>query len=151
MNECTSSFVDEILHSNFDLGLDEKSIRIGHWNVNHLTLDKFDQIKLFLLGKLGKPQLDVLLLNETFLKPNMPDTLFEVLGYSIYHRDRVYKSGGGVMAYINDNLNVMRRTDLENQEVEVMWLKVCPFKSKRYLLIGSIYHPPWQTWRVCTC
>ena len=60
-NESTSSsdYVDEILHSYFDLGLDEKGIRIGHWNVNHLTLVKFDQIKLFLLGKLGKPQLDV--------------------------------------------------------------------------------------------
>ena len=45
------------------------------------------------------------------------------------------------MAYINDNLNVIRRTDLENQEVEVIWLEVCPFKSKRSLLIDSIYHP----------
>ena len=38
----------------------------------------------------------------------MPYTLFEVLGYSIYRRDRVNKFGGGVMAYINDNLNVIR-------------------------------------------
>ena len=88
-NNWTSScdFSDEILHSNFDLGLDEKGIWIGHSNVNSLTLDKFDQIKLFLLGKLAKPQLDVLLVNETFLKPNVPDTLFEVLGYFIYSRD----------------------------------------------------------------
>ena len=147
INESTSSSdsVDEIQHSYFDLGLDEKGIRIGHWNVNHLTMDKFDQIKVFFWGKLGKPQLDVLLLNETFLKPNVPDTLFEVPGYSIYRRDRVNKSGGGVMAYINDNLNVIRRTDLENQEVEVIWLEVCPFKSKRSLLIASIYRPPSYT------
>ena len=100
INKSTSSsdFVNKILHRNFDQGLDKNDIRNGHWNVNHLTLDKFDQIKLFLLGKLGKPQLDVLLLNEMFLKPNVPHTLFEVLGYSIYHRDRVNKSGGGVMA-----------------------------------------------------
>ena len=45
------------------------------------------------------------------------------------------------MAYMNDNLNVIRRIDLENQEVEVIWLKVCPFKSKRSLLIGSILLP----------
>ena len=36
-------------------------------------------------------------------------------------------------------------TDLENQEVEVMWLEVCPFKSKPSLLIGSIYRPPSYT------
>ena len=147
INESTSSSdsVDEIQHSYFDLGLDEKGIRIGHWNVNHLTLDKFDQIKVFLLGKLGKPQLDVLLLNETFLKPNVPDTLFEVPGHSIYCRDKVNKSGAGVMAYINGNLNVIRTTDLENQEVGVIWLEVCPFKSKRSFLIASIYRPPSYT------
>ena len=49
------------------------------------------------------------------------------------------------MAYINDNLNVIRRPDLENQEVEVIWLEVCPFKSKRSLLIASIYRPPSYT------
>ena len=54
----------------------------------------------------------------------MPDTLFEVLSYSIYSRDRLNKSGGGVIAYISDNLNAIRRTDLENQEVEVIWLEV---------------------------
>ena len=79
---------------------------------------------MFLLGKLDKPQLDVLLLNETSLRPNVPDTLFEVLSYSIYSRDRLNKSGGGVIAHISDNLNVIRRTDLENQEVEVIWLEV---------------------------
>ena len=36
-------------NSYFDLGLDEKGLRIGIWNVNYLTSDKFDQIKLFLI------------------------------------------------------------------------------------------------------
>ena len=30
----------------------------------------------------------------------------------------------------------------QRQEVEVIWLEVCSFKSKRSLLIGSIYRPP---------
>ena len=147
-NESSSTFSDfdnDILHANFDLALDEKGIRIGHWNVNHLTLDKYDQIKLLLLGKFGKPQLDVLFINESFLKPNVLDILYEVPGYSIYRRDRTNKSGGGVMAYINDDLNAKRRTDLESQELEVIWFEVCPFKSKRSLLIGSIYRPPSYT------
>ena len=66
-----------------------------------------------LLGKLDKPQLAFLLLNETSLRPNVPDTLFEVLSYSIYSRDRLNKSGGGVIAYISDNLNVIY--------VELIW------------------------------
>ena len=91
---------------------------------------------MFLLGKLDKPQLDVLLLNETSLRPNVPDTLFEVLSYSIYNRDRLNKSGGGVIAYISDNLNVIY--------VELIW-KIKKWKSKRSLLIGSIYRQPSYT------
>ena len=40
---------------------------------------------------------------------------------------------------------VIRGIDLENQEVEVIWFEVCPFKSKRSLLIGRIYRPPSYT------
>jgi hypothetical protein len=35
---------------------------IGHWNVNYLTSEKFDQIYLF-LTKSGRPHIDVLFLN----------------------------------------------------------------------------------------
>ena len=139
LNESSLTFSD------FDLAQHKKGIQITHRNVNHLTLDKYDQIKRLLLGKFGKPQLDILFINESFLKPNLPDILHEMPGYSIYHRDRKNKSGGGVMAYINDDLNAKRRTELENQELEVIYFEVCPFKSKRSLLIGSIYHLPSYT------
>lgn len=41
---------DVVLQSYFDLSLDEKGIRMGHWNVNHLTLDKFDKYQTGLLA-----------------------------------------------------------------------------------------------------
>ena len=65
--------------SHFDLSLGDKGLRIGHWNVNRLTSAKFEQLKFFLLGKSGRPQVDVLFLNETFLKPNIPDSLWVFL------------------------------------------------------------------------
>ena len=52
----------------FDLGLDDKILQIGHWNVNRLKSEKFDPIKLFLIGKSGSPQADILFLIETFFK-----------------------------------------------------------------------------------
>ena len=67
----------------FDLGLDDKGLRIGHWNVNRLSFEKVDQIKLFLIGKSGSPQVDTLFLTETFLKPNIADVLYVVPGFSI--------------------------------------------------------------------
>ena len=52
----------------FDLGLDDKILQIGHWNVNRLKSETFDPIKLFLIGKSGSPQADILFLIETFFK-----------------------------------------------------------------------------------
>ena len=46
------------------------------------SLDEFDQVKFFLLGKSGLPQLDIILfLNETFLKSVIPSTLYTVPGF----------------------------------------------------------------------
>ena len=53
------------ISSHFDLGSDNKGLRIGHWNVNRLSSEKFDQIKLFLIGKSGRAQVDILFLTET--------------------------------------------------------------------------------------
>jgi hypothetical protein len=70
----------------FNLGLGDKGLRIGHWKVNYLTTEKFEQIKLYLLGKSspGKSQLDVLFLSETFLNSSVPDSLYMVNGFSIF-------------------------------------------------------------------
>ncbi len=87
-------------------------------------------------------QVDVLFLNETFLTSNVPNSLYEVSGFTVFRRDRKVKSGGGIMGFINNNLTVKRRTDLEHVDIEILWLEVCPFRSKRSLIIGSIYRPP---------
>ncbi|XP_031563635.1 uncharacterized protein LOC116299143 [Actinia tenebrosa] len=126
----------------FDLGLGNKGVRFGTWNVNRLTSSKFEQIKLFLLGRDNRSQVDVLALNETFLNSNVPDAMFSVPGFSTYRRDRIGKTGGGVMMFVNNSLNHRRRTDLEDCNLEVIWVEICPFKSKRPLLFAAVYRPP---------
>ena len=130
----------------FDLGLADKGLRIGHWNVNRLSSAKFDQIKLFLIGKSGSPQVDILFLTETFLKPDNPDVLYAVPGFSIHRHDRVSRCGGGVLVFVNDDLKLKRRDDLEDLDLEVIWLEVFPFKSNRSLFLEFIAHPGilWQ-------
>ena len=73
-------------------------------------------------------------LNETFLNPTIPDTLYSVPGFTIFRRDRRMRSGGGVLAFIKDELTAIRRTDLEDSNLEILWLESAPFKSKRSLL-----------------
>ena len=128
----------------FNLGLSDKGLRIGHWNVNYLTTEKFEQIELYLLGKSspGKSQLDVLFLSEIFLNSSVPDSLYTVNGFSIFRRERLLKGGGGIMVFMSNDLTVKRRTDLESHDAEAIWLEVYPFKSKRSIILGSIYRPP---------
>ena len=132
------------ISSHFDLGSDDKGLRIGHWNVNPLSSQKFDQIKL-LIGKSGRAQVDILFLTETLLKPDIPDVLYAAPGFSIYRRDRVSRCGGGVLVFVNDQLKLKGQDDLENLDLEVIWLEVFPIKSKRSLFISGIYRPPWYS------
>jgi len=43
----------------------------------------------------------VLFLNETFLKPSIPDSLYAVPGFTLYRCDRLPRCGGGVLAFVN--------------------------------------------------
>ena len=122
-NSSMDSLDDSEPHLYFNLDLPSKGLRIGHWNVNQLTSSKFDQIKMFLKNKDGTPQVDVLWLNETFLKPTIPDTLYSVPGFAIFRRDRRIKNGGGVLAFVNDELYAIRRMDLEDSNLEILWLE----------------------------
>ncbi|PFX16295.1 putative RNA-directed DNA polymerase from transposon BS [Stylophora pistillata] len=130
------------LLSYFDLGLGDRRLRFGHWNVNRLISAKFEQIKFFHLGKSGVPQVDVLFLKETFLKANIPDSLYTVPGFTLYRCDRLPRRGSGVLAFVSHDLRVKRRTDLENTVLEIIWLEVIPFKSNRSHFISGIYRPP---------
>lgn len=57
-------------------------------------------------------------------------------------KDRVGKSGDGVAAYCNNELNFKRRLDLECNSIEILWLEVFPYKSKRSLLMTGCYRFP---------
>ena len=116
-----------------------KSLKIGEWNVNNLTDVKFEHIKLFLTSH----NTDVMFLIETFLKPNVSGSVYEIPGYSMYRKDRAgNKKGGGILAYVNSQLKANRLCDLEDENVEIMWLSICPYSSNRALLAGAVYRPP---------
>ncbi|PFX24901.1 hypothetical protein AWC38_SpisGene10487 [Stylophora pistillata] len=51
------------------------------------------------------------------------------------------KSGGGILVYINNSLQAKRREDLEAEDIEILWLEVCPYKSRRSLFIGCVHRP----------
>lgn len=85
--------------------------------------------------------IDILTLSETHLTEHEPEPLFEIPGYSFVSRCRSSGKDGGVAVYISSKLCWERRIDLENDEVECIWIEVKQNQSKGWL-IAVIYRPP---------
>ena len=125
-----------------DLGLKCKGFRMGHMNIQGLS-NKADQVRLLLESE--KNQIHVLGLSETKLNVIHPDSGFEVNGFQKpFRKDRIINSGGGLIVYVKEGISCNRRTDLEQDSLECIWLEIKPHKSKSFLL-GNIYRPPNST------
>lgn len=122
---------------NNTFGLLKKGIRISNINVCHL-LNKIDEIDLLLKEK---QSVDILGICETFLDHEIPDELVKLDGFNFERRDRVGKAGGGVITYLSETVNYKRRRDLENSDIETIWLEILVPNSKSFLYC-SAYRPP---------
>ena len=112
-----------------------KGLKVCHWNVRHLTNSKLEEIRVLLTSSTNKEEKpDILILTETFFSVKVPDSLYSTSGYQMYRKDRTGKSGGGTLAYVNDSLQVNRRENLDEIDLECLWLEIFPYKSKRLLL-----------------
>ena len=122
-----------------NLGFKCKGFRIGHINIQGIN-NKIDQVRLLLSSELN--QIQILGLSETKLQNYHPDTFYEIDGYQTpFRRDRKEKEGGGILVYVKNGVQCKRRPDLENEQLECIWLEVKPIKSKPFL-VGQIYRPP---------
>ena len=119
------------------MGNNNKSLKIGHININGLA-SKLTDIH-FLLKEV---EFDILGVTETHLTEDIPNELIGILGYNMVRRDRSNGSkGGGVVIYYRDNLNIFE--DLKwniHQDFEAVWLNIT-IRSQSTLL-GCLYRPP---------
>ncbi|PFX22610.1 putative RNA-directed DNA polymerase from transposon BS [Stylophora pistillata] len=119
------------------------SLKVCHWNIQHLTDSKLEEIRVRLTNSNnGEDKPDILILTETFGSAKVPDSFYFIPGFQLHRKDRIGRSGGGILAFVNSSLQVKRREDLEETDLECLWLETCPFKSKRPLLIAGVYRPP---------
>jgi hypothetical protein len=120
------------------VGLNQKGIKILQLNVCHLS-NKFDELKNTILC--NKPMIDICGFTESFLTNITPDACLNVDGYNMYRKDRVTRAGGGIIVYVSEKWNIIRRDELESEELETMWLEITFSKSKS-LFLCYVYRPP---------
>lgn len=107
-------------------------LKIMHWNAQSITnISKQIELQLFLHSN----TIDILLLNETFLKP---DLNFKIPGYRIYRHDRE-SNGGGVAIVIKNSIRNTLLKSVQTSNIENIAIEI-EINKKRISII-SVYSP----------
>lgn len=131
-------------HSNFKYK--RRGFHICNLNIRHLK-PKLDDTKLLLSSS---NSVDILGICETFLNKCVDDQTVGIEGYTFERKDRdqcdkiAADNGGGIIMYIANQVTYTRRSDIESQDIESIWIEV-QIKNSRPFLICSVYRPPSAT------
>jgi exonuclease III len=102
---------------------------------------KLDEIiTTFVINK----AIDFICMSETWLHDQISNTLIEIPGYKEpFRKDRKDRVGGGVCAYVTDNIVSKRLDDYEPVDIDLMWIELSLQNKK--VVVGVGYRPPRQT------
>ena len=110
---------------------------ISPLNINSRS-NQFDKLKLFI-----KDKVDVLVITETKLDFNFPDSQFIIDGFRQPYRLDRNKDGGGVMIFASeDTLSKLVSKHTFPDDIEGIFIEINLRKTK-WLFLGT-YHPPNQ-------
>ena len=137
----SASIDSERINDELTLLLRVKGLKILHQNVRCLSSNFAYMLELLQSFK----GIDILTLSETHIdeKGELEHELlfYDIADYSFISRSRKSGKGGGVGVYVSDEISWVRRLDLENEDIEVLWIEIRP-KCSKGILIASVYHPP---------
>ena len=80
----------------------------------------------------------VLGVTESKLNSTILDAEVRINGYVGIRYDRTSGAGGWVIAFVRDDINFQRQTDLENQSIEAVWLELFVKYSKSYISTSKL-------------
>lgn len=115
----------------------KRGIHIANLNIRHLK-PKLDEIKIMLSSS---NSIDVLGTCETFLNNSIPDDVLVIADYTFERKDRSDRDGGGILVFVSNHLNYIRRHDLEAPDIESIWIEI-KVKNSKSFLVCSVYRPP---------
>lgn len=112
------------------------NFKIGHLNTRSLLPSFLDFSDMLLQNSF-----DVFFVSETWLSQDIPSHLVSIPNYRLFRKDREGR-GGGVAAYVNNqlnceiiNINLPSITDIEH-----LWINFRVNKSS--IALGVVYRPP---------
>ena len=112
-----------------------KNRKVAHLNIRGLR-NKIDELKILL----QLCRFNIFAVTESHLHNEIADGKITIEDYSHVRKDRTNKQGGGCIVYYRKSLKVLRRMDLEDQDIEMICLQVKT--DSRDTLIGTVYRPP---------
>ena len=132
-NNDVSSSVSNTMFFNFK----KKGLHIAILNIQHI-LPKMDELKYHLSNQ---NTCNILGIVETYLTQNIEDKDLIIDSFNFERRDRQQRKGGGVLVYIKSNIPYQRRFDLENNEIESIWIEI-KYPACKPFLLNFVYRPP---------
>ena len=115
---CKISSVSSNLFYRVDKLASLEGLKIAQLNIRRL-IPKRDQIELLL----QQTHFHILLINESWLNNDVSDTEINIPGYNIVRNDRT-RTGGGVLAYVCQNLKFVHLCEFQIDSVESLWVKI---------------------------
>ena len=91
---------------------------------------------------------DVVCVCETWLNDSILSS--EILpGYTIYRRDRLNRTGGGVLVAVKDNIRSTRHAELESENTELIVIELIVIEliipNSKSVFLYTFYRPPNST------
>ena len=112
-----------------------KGMHMIHLNARSLV-NKIPELKIIA----QKTRAAVIGISETWFDDTITDAEIAISGYSVLRHDR-NREGGGVCAYIRNDIAFNPRQELQNNYTETIWFDLLLSKSKP-IVVGVCYRPP---------
>ena len=114
----TESSDSDISKDSLNLSIFENIFSVVHYNIQSLA-NKVDQLQVEL------SHFDVIALSETWLNPSISDDDIMFQNFQKpFRKDRIHNNYGGFIIYVKENIACKRRQDLENNQIESIWVEL---------------------------
>ena len=91
----------------------------------------------------GLERPDVIAVTETWANDDHLMSEFSIPGYSLFHKNRVHKKGGGVICYIKNTLSAVQISKRDVEAYDTLYVEINANRNKK-IIVAVVYRPPKQ-------